>query len=115
MKEVMQTPLRINSRRRYLVQLLCVRGDEHESRSYFVRIRPWSARGNSRAKTMERVFADEWELIDVVNPLLPRSSDVRDVMEHIESPNGFFYLLRLSSEEAAQLGGRREIDEDGVK
>ncbi|MFP5266593.1 MAG: hypothetical protein ACLGQU_04425 [Acidobacteriota bacterium] len=80
-----------------------------------MRIRPWSARGDSRAETMERVFADEWEMIDVVNPLLLRGSDVRDVMEHIESPNGFFYLLRLSSEEAARLGWRCKAGEDGVK
>ncbi|MFP5233626.1 MAG: hypothetical protein ACLGQX_13530 [Acidobacteriota bacterium] len=54
-------------------------------------------------------------MIDVVNPLLLRGSDVRDVMEHIESPNGFFYLLRLSSEEAARLGWRCKAGEDGVK
>jgi hypothetical protein len=39
-----------------------------------------------------------------MNPLLPRGSDVRDVLSHIESPDGFLYLLHLSSEEAAHLG-----------
>lgn len=68
------------------------------------RISPWAGRRNSRTGIIERVFADECELIEAINPLLPHGSDVRDIFEHIESSNGFFYLLRLSSEEAAQLG-----------
>jgi hypothetical protein len=60
------------------------------------------------------VFADECELIAVINPLLPNGSDVRDVFEHIETPNGFFYLLRLSDEEAAQLGWRDELTAGGA-
>ncbi len=111
----MQRPAPIHSRRRYLVHLYCTRAHQSESCTYSVRIRPWSARGHSRIKAMDRVFADEWELIDIVNPLLVRGSDVRDVMEHIESPNGFFYLLRLTGEEAERLGWRQEAAEDGVK
>ena len=58
------------------------------------------------AKTQERVFTDEYELIETMNPLLPHGSDVRDVISHIESPDGFLYLLYLSSEEAGSLGWR---------
>ena len=49
---------------------------------------------------------DEYELIETINPLLPHGSDVRDVLSHIESPDGFIYLLYLSSEEAERLGWR---------
>ncbi len=111
----MQRPASIHSRRRYLVHLYCTRADQSGSCAYSVRIRPWSARGDYRTKAMDRVFADEWELIDIVNPLLVRGSDLRDVMEHIESPNGFFYLLRLTSEEAERLGWRPEAAEDGAR
>ena len=58
------------------------------------------------AEPRERAFADECELIATINPLLPPGSDIRDVFDHIESPNGFYYLLHLRSEEAAQLGWR---------
>lgn len=95
--------------RRYVVHLLYARDGDSEPGRYIARISPWAARGSSRHKTLERVFTDECELISVINPLLPHGSDVRDVFEHIESPKGFFYILRLSSEEAAQLGWRREI------
>lgn len=49
---------------------------------------------------------DEYELIETINPLLPRGSDIRDVLSHIESPDGFLYLLYLSAEEANRLGWR---------
>ncbi len=49
---------------------------------------------------------DEYELTEALNPLLPHGSDVRDVLSHIESPEGFLYLLNLSSEEARRLGWR---------
>jgi hypothetical protein len=52
----------------------------------------------------ERAFGDECELIATINPLLPPGSDVRDGFDHIESPNGFDYLLHLSAEQAGQLG-----------
>lgn len=52
----------------------------------------------------ERTFADDNELIATVNPLLPEGSDIRDIFEHIETPNGFYYLLHLSSDEARELG-----------
>lgn len=101
--------------RQYIVQLLCARDGDREAGSYSARIRPWTARGFSRAEMMERVFTDECEMIATINPLLPRGSDVRDVFEHIESPSGFFYILRLSSEEAARLGWRREVELDGQR
>ena len=95
-------------RRRYLVHLLGVIEGQSESFRYIARIRPWAARRvNTEAR--ERAFADECELIATINPLLPSGSDIRDVFDHIESPNGFFYLLRLSSEEAGKLGWRREL------
>jgi len=97
------------SERRFIVHLLCALDDSSDNLRYIARIRPWAARGSSRTESLERVFADEYELIEAINPLLPHGSDVRDVFEHIESPNGFFYILRLSSEEAAQLGWRREM------
>ena len=96
-------------RRRYLVHLLCVLDRECESFGYIARIRPWASRWVN-TETCERTFADECELIATINPLLPRGSDVRDVFDHIESPSGFFYLLHLSSEEAALLGWRRELN-----
>jgi hypothetical protein len=95
-------------RRRYLVHLLCVVEGQSESCHYIARIRPWVAR-SVNTEAGERAFADECELIATINPLLPRGSDIRDVFDHIESPNGFFYLLRLSSEEAGRLGWRREL------
>lgn len=94
--------------RRFLVHLLCALGSDGGRSHYIARIQPWAARGSSSINTVERVFADDCELIEAINPLLPHGSDVRDVFEHIESPNGFFYLLRLSSEEVAQLGWRPE-------
>ena len=57
-------------------------------------------------KTHERVFTDEYELIEIINPLLSQGSDVRNVISHIEKPEGFLYLLYLSSEEANSLGWR---------
>lgn len=92
------------SRRRYLVHLSSVLGGECEACGYIARIRPWAARSALHKEPCERAFADECELIATINPLLPPGSDVRDVFDHIESGKGFYYLLRLSSEEAAQLG-----------
>ena len=97
-------------RRRYLVLLLCVLDPECESCCSIARIRPWAARSGVNAETRERTFADACELIATINLLLRHGSDVRDVFDHIESPNGFYYLLHLSSEEAGQLGWRRELN-----
>ena len=91
-------------RRRYLVHLSCVSRRGCERCCYIARIRPWAARGGLLVELRERAFAEECELIATINPLLPPGSDIRDVFDHIESPNGFYYLLRLSSEEAKQLG-----------
>lgn len=95
------SPLR---RRRYVVHLFCERGHEHQSIRYVARIHPWSARRVRGAQTRQRTFDDDCELIATINPLLPSGSDVRNVFEHIEGPNGFFYLLRLNREEAGKLG-----------
>ena len=95
-----------SSIRRYLVHLLHAAEGTSGTSRYVVRIRPWAARSASTHAHQERIFEDECELIATINPLLPDGSDVRDVFEHIESPSGFFYLLRLSHEEAEQLGWR---------
>jgi hypothetical protein len=92
------------ARRRYLVHLSCVPSLGRERCGYITRIHPWAGRNDLPAEACERAFEDECELIATINPLLPSGSDIRDVFEHIESPRGFYYLLRLSREEAAQLG-----------
>ena len=74
---------------------------------YTANIRLWAARGRSRLGAYERAFSDECDLIRTVNPLLENGSDVRDVLSHIESPDGFFYLLHLTAEEACKFGWRR--------
>ena len=89
-----------------MVYLFCGHGESNDTGSYIARIQPWAACMSARGETGERVFTDECDLIETINPLLPRGSDVRDVLSHIESPEGFLYLLHLSSEEAARLGWR---------
>ena len=101
-----QKPDRVPPRRRYLVHLCSLHDEGCRGRRYFARIQLWTARSSANAKTYERVFADEYELIDTMNPLLPRGSDVRNVIDHIESLDGFLYLLHLSSEQASSLGWR---------
>lgn len=91
-------------RRRYLVHLFCVLESEGGPCRYVAQIRPWTGRNTDVADTQERVFADDSELIATVNPLLPPGSDVRDIFGLIETPNGFYYLLRLSNDEAGRLG-----------
>lgn len=93
-------------RRLYVVHLLSAVDQSYGTYRYIARIRPWLARNKKLGVTCERAFADECELIAAINPLLPHGSDVRDVFGHIESPNGFLYLLRLNGEEARQLGWR---------
>ena len=93
-------------RRRYVVYLFCAHVQAKGACGYIARIQPWAARMSARAETRERVFTDECELIETINPLLPRGSDVCDVLSHIESPDGFLYLLHLNSEQAARLGWR---------
>ena len=93
-------------RRRYVVYLFCAHDETNRACGYIARIQPWAARMSARAETRERVFTDECELIETINPLLPGGSDVRDVLSHIESPDGFLYLLYLNSEQAARLGWR---------
>lgn len=93
-------------RRRYLVHLLCAHDEHDNACRYMARIQLWTARIRARVESQERVFIDETELIEIVNPLLPRGSDVRDVLSHVESPDGFLYLLHLDSQEAARLGWR---------
>jgi hypothetical protein len=93
-------------RRRYLVHLFCTHDESIDTGHYFARIRPWATRMIARTETHERAFSDECDLIETINPLLPPGSDVRDVLSHIESPDGFLYLLHLSSEQAGRLGWR---------
>jgi hypothetical protein len=73
-------------RRRYLAHLLCVHDEGNDACRYVARIQPWAARMSAHAETQERVFSDECELVETINPLLPRGSDVRDILNHIESP-----------------------------
>lgn len=90
-----------------MVHLYCAHEGGSNACRYTARIQPWTAGNSFRAETYEHSFTDECELIETINPLLPPGSDVRDVLSHIESPDGFLYLLHLTSEEAAQLGWRR--------
>ncbi len=101
-----ETPDPALRRRRYVIYLFCAHEETNGACSYIARIHPWAARMSARAETRERVFTDECDLIETINPLLPRGSDVRDVLSHIESPDGFLYLLHLNSEQAAGLGWR---------
>ena len=93
-------------RRRYLIHLCSTYDEGSHACRYAARIQPWKGHSSVLAKTQERVFTDEYELIETINPLLPRGSDVRNVLSHIENPDGFLYLLYLSSEEANSLGWR---------
>jgi len=93
-------------RRRYLIHLCCTYDEVSHACRYAARIQLWKAHGSVQAKTQERVFTDEYELIKTINPLLPQGSDVRDVISHIENPDGFLYLVYLRSEEANSLGWR---------
>jgi hypothetical protein len=93
-------------RRRYLIHLCCTYDEGSHARRYAARTQLWTTRGSVMAKIGERVFTDEYELIETINPLLPQGSDVRNVISHIENPDGFLYLLYLSSEEANSLGWR---------
>lgn len=91
-------------RRRYLIHLTCASKARDESRHYVVRIQPWTSRSRAQPEKQERLFNDECELAEAVNPLLPFGSDVRDVLGHIECNDGFFYLLHLTAEQARRLG-----------
>lgn len=94
-------------RHRFLLHLFGTREGGGEECRYTATIRLWAARGSSRWGTHERAFSGEYDLIRTVNPLLENGSDVRDVLSHIESPDGFFYLLHLTAEEACKFGWRR--------
>jgi hypothetical protein len=94
-------------RHRFLLHLFGKREGDGEECQYSATIRLWAGRGSSLSGTYERAFKDEYDLIRTVNPLLTNGSDVRDVLSHIESPDGFFYLLYLTSEEACKFGWRR--------
>jgi hypothetical protein len=103
------TPHNIGSqppRRRYVVHLSCVTENGIGPCYYIARIRALAARAVTQVEAHERVFTDECALIATINPLLPSGSDVRDVFSHVESPDGFFYILCLSGDEARQLGWR---------
>ena len=106
MSSSVEKPDHAPRRRRYVVYLFCAHDETNGACGYIARIQPWAARMSARVETRERVFTDECELIETINPLLPRGSDVCDVLSHIESPDGFLYLLHLNSEQAARLGWR---------
>lgn len=89
---------------RYLVHLFCTPGENPGEHRYVVRIRPWTSRRGRSAPPQDRLFESEWELIQAVNPLLPRGSDVRHVLSYVESAEGFLYLLHLNAEQASALG-----------
>lgn len=91
-------------RRRYLLHLSTALEAGVSVHQYVARIQPWTSRRRALNEQHERFFVDEAALVEAVNPLLPCGSDVRDVLGHIESIDGFFYLLRLSPDEARQLG-----------
>ncbi len=98
-------------RRRYLLQLSSAPEADDSAYQYVARIQPWKSGRKAIKGGNERFFPDEFALIETINPLLPRGSDVRDVLGHIESNDGFFYLLHLSQEEARQLGWMRNSDD----
>ncbi len=99
-----QKPDRVPPRRRYLVHLCSLRDEGCLGRRYVAHIQLWTTRSSAKAKAQTRIFADEYELIETINPLLPQGSDVRNVISHIENPEGFLYLLRLNSDQASGLG-----------
>ena len=104
----MTTPSRrhdhAEGRRRYLIHISMVHSTEASSQEYQVCIEPWAARRSKCSEQSTLHFRDECELIQTLNPLLPCGSDVRDVLAHVESTGGFFYLVELSAEQARQLG-----------
>ena len=99
-----QKPSSLSGTRRYLVHLFCAQGENPGDRRYILRIQPWTPRSRRRMRAQERLFDDEWQLAETVNPLLPCGSDVRNVLSCIESPEGFLYLLHLNAEQARTLG-----------
>src|ERR1700761_5829062 len=94
-------------RRRYRIHLVCAFEAGEESRHYVVRIQPWKSRPSEQTEIRQRIFNDEYELAEAVNPLLPSGSDVRDILGHIECSDGFFYVLHLTTEQARNLGWHR--------
>ncbi len=94
-------------RSRYMIHLACSFEAGDDSRHYVVRIQPWKSRPGEEVERCERIFSDEYELAEAVNPLLPCGSDVRDILGHIECNDGFFYLLHLTAEQAQSLGWHR--------
>lgn len=91
-------------KRRYIVHLFGMQDEKTGLTRFTSQIRLWSFHANPNAIVKEHHFADECELIETVNPLLSQGSDVRDVLGHIESSDGFIYLLNLSPSQAATLG-----------
>ena len=94
-------------RRRYLIHLSCAFEASEGTRHYLVRVVPWTSRLTTQCAVRECTFKDEVALAEAINPLLSCGSDVRDVLGHIESEEGFFYLVRLTPEEAETIGNCR--------
>ena len=88
------------------MHLSSLREDGQKACRYIARIRPLAARAVAQVEVHERIFTDECALIETINPLLPSGSDVRDVFSHLESPDGFFYILCLTADQARQIGWR---------
>jgi hypothetical protein len=107
----MDTPLRkldhAAGRRRYLIHISMERSADGSSQEYLVCVEPWAARRGKCSEKGALHFGDECALIQAVNPLLPCGSDVRDVLGHVESKGGFFYLIDLTTEQAKQLGWKK--------
>ena len=97
---------RSHGTRRYVLHLSCARRPDTGELHYIGQIRPWVSRLRAPAEALEHDFGNDFDLIEAINPLLQLGSDVRDVLSHIESPDGFFYLLHLNREQAAKLGWR---------
>lgn len=97
---------RAAGRRRYLIHISMVRMADNSSQEYLVCVEPWAARRSKCSEQNTVHFSDECALIEAVNPLLPSGSDVRDVLGHVESKGGFFYLVELTATQARKLAGR---------
>jgi hypothetical protein len=95
---------RVPRRRRYLVHLCCAHDEGSRACRYVARIQLWKTCSSVHAKTQERVFTDEYELIEPLTHCSLTAPMSVTVISHIENPDGFLYLLYLSSEEASSLG-----------
>ena len=106
MSQLARKPGPAPPRRRYMIHISSVVEAGNNARQYLLRIQLWSSRPAMQTEWRQRIFADECVLAVTLNPLLPRGSDVLDVLGCIDCKDGFFYLLHLTSQEAELLGWR---------